>query len=215
MEAEGRLAVRIVFTDGAGDEQYAVQLGHVFRTSHGGGGHQGGTIRRAGSQIDGDAGAQLVVQFQLAGVDHHTIGRDQLDLTGGGSNARLQVIGEGFRAQIVLAETGKDAGISRALCGHQIGVALGCIGFHIDGFRRQPVIFLHRDAGRVLRRGHACRQDKGQTHQGSTGHQLQAQGSCFGAMAVTHTVFPCGSDHFRLNKRVSVRITRLRYRSAR
>ncbi|MNS48671.1 hypothetical protein D3C72_812520 [compost metagenome] len=206
--------------DRAGREDDAVQLADVLRAANGGRRHQAGAVGEAHGQVGGHAGLEVGIQFNAAGVNHRAVGRGQFGMTGGGSDAAFQIIGDSFGADAVVTRPGIDAVVGRPAGGHDIAFTAGGVGVHIETAGRQAVwagcVGGLEGGGWNRGRRRSRRSFLGQRGQGRhardhgcTSQEPGAQGSLSGCAAITHAE----STHCRATGNRP--ISRLRYRTAR
>ncbi|MNN45158.1 hypothetical protein D3C81_1594780 [compost metagenome] len=112
-------------------------------------------------------------------------------MTGGGSDAAFQIIGDSFGADAVVTRPGIEAVVGRPAGGHDIAFTAGGVGVHIETAGRQAVgARRRRGHGRLRRLGGRllgqARQGGHARHQRRAGQEPDAQGSLTGNAAITH-----------------------------
>ena len=139
LDRDGRRLGTAVVTDGAGGEASVVQFANVLAATHSRCGHQTGAIGQTRGEIHGDAGLQIFIQLETAGVDHGAIGRDGFDAAFGRRRTGVQIIGQVLAAQHMAARADIGAVLGRAADDDIVAFATRIVGIDIDRFGRQAV----------------------------------------------------------------------------
>ncbi|MNR14007.1 hypothetical protein D3C85_1304520 [compost metagenome] len=169
LDGDAGLLGSVDVADRAGGEDDPVQFADVFRAAHGGGGHQASPVGQTQGQINGDPGLEIRIEFDAAGVQDRAVGRHHFSVAGRGRDAALQVIGDFFGADAVVARAGVDAILGRSAGGHDVAFTAGGVGVHIEAAGRQAV-----GAGRVRGRlGRGCGDRGRRGRAGVLGHGRQ------------------------------------------